>query len=402
MINLLLSSEPVYLSDIFEPFAIWGTVGIVGALLISWLIVFFTKRELAGKVGKNLLIGFIFYALVLGIFLLILEITKKFDSAYLDKNWVSKNIVYYVFLPLLITTVVALGCAIMLFIVSKKKPELLKTLSIIVGSVLFALMVASVVIIYFFYSNNIVGDGYYTDEEYGNLNTVALFVCALLLVAATILSGFILGRNDNKMFDTKCITMAGVCVALSFALSYIKLFELPYGGSITLFSMLPVMLFSYVYGIKKGLLVGLLYGMLQAIQDPFIVHPAQFLLDYPIAFAMLGFAGSLTHFKLLSNKPRIKFTITAIIAGALRWISHVLSGVFAFGAYALDATYKAEGIFSVLSPASSNMANFWLYSTIYNAYVFIDVLLVIIVGIVLFSSKAFVKQVEQINPSLYA
>ena len=401
MINLLLSSEPVYFSDTFEPFAIWGTVGIVGALLISWLIIFFTKKEIAGKVGKNMLIGFIFYALALGIFLLVLEITKKFDSAYLENNWVSKDIINYVFLPLLITTVIALGCAILLFVVSKKKPELLKTLAIIVGSVLFALMVACVVIIYFFYSNNIVGDGYYTGEEYGSLNTIALFVCALILVVATILSGLILGRKDKKMFDTKCITMAGVCVALSFALSYVKLFELPYGGSITLFSMLPVMLFAYVYGIKKGLLVGLLYGMLQAIQDPFIVHPAQFLLDYPIAFAMLGFAGSLTHFNVLSNKPRLKFTITAIIAGVLRWVSHVFSGVFAFGAYTLDAIYKGKGIFSVLSPASSNMANFWLYSTIYNAYVFIDVLLVIIVGIVLFSSKAFVKQVEQINPSLY-
>ena len=97
MINLLLSSEPVYFSDTFEPFAIWGTVGIVGALLISWLIIFFTKKEIAGKVGKNMLIGFIFYALALGIFLLVLEITKKFDSAYLENNWVSKDIINYVF-----------------------------------------------------------------------------------------------------------------------------------------------------------------------------------------------------------------------------------------------------------------------------------------------------------------
>ncbi|MBR2384770.1 MAG: energy-coupled thiamine transporter ThiT, partial [Clostridia bacterium] len=70
-----------------------------------------------------------------------------------------------------------------------------------------------------------------------------------------------------------------MCVALSFALSYIKLFEMPQGGSVTLFSMLPIMLFSYIYGMKKGLLVGVIYGLLQAVQDPYIIHPAQFLLD---------------------------------------------------------------------------------------------------------------------------
>ena len=207
----------------------------------------------------------------------------------------------------------------------------------------------------------------------------------------------LLGKSDDKPFDTKCIAIAGVCVSLSFALSYIKLFELPYGGSITLFSMLPVMLFSYIYGIKKGLIVGVLYGILQAIQDPFIVHPAQFLLDYPVAFAMLGYAGSIKNVNSLNSKPRLKFTLSAIIAGFLRWISHVFSGVFAFGAYALDAVGKSEGIFSVLAPANNPTANFWIYSTVYNTYVFIDLILVIVAGVLLFSSKAFRKEVDKLN-----
>ena len=397
MINLLLSSEPVYLSDTFEPYAIWGTVGIVALLLVAWLIVFFTKRDISSKVAKTMLVCFVFYALVLGIFLLVLEITKKFDSWYLEENYVSKDIITYVFIPLLITTVLALGSAITLFVISKKKPASLKKLGAVLGAILLVSVIVSVVMIYMFYSNNIVGDGYYTDEEYGKLNNFALYLSAGLLVVLAILSAFILGKKDKKEFDTKCITTAGVCVALSFTLSYVKLFELPYGGSITLFSMLPVMIFAYVYGIKKGLIVGLLYGILQAIQDPFIVHPAQFLLDYPIAFAMLGFAGSLTHVNILNGKSCLKFTLSAIIAGALRWLCHVLSGVFAFGAYALDALGNQEGVFSAIGPASSQTANFWLYSTIYNGYVFVDVLLVIIVGAILFSSKSFKQQVALIN-----
>ena len=223
MINLLLSSEPVYLSDTFEPYAIWGTVGIVALLLVAWLIVFFTKRDISSKVAKTMLVCFVFYALVLGIFLLVLEITKKFDSWYLEENYVSKDIITYVFIPLLITTVLALGSAITLFVISKKKPASLKKLGAVLGVILLISVIVSVVMIYMFYSNNIVDDGYYTDEEYGKLNNFALYLSAGLLVVLAILSAFILGKKDKKEFDTKCITTAGVCVALSFTLSYVKL-----------------------------------------------------------------------------------------------------------------------------------------------------------------------------------
>ena len=66
---------------------------------------------------------------------------------------------------------------------------------------------------------------------------------------------------------------------MSFALSYVRIFRLPMGGSITFASMLPFMLYSYMYGTKKGVLAGLVYGVLQAVQDPWIIHPAQFALD---------------------------------------------------------------------------------------------------------------------------
>ena len=393
----LLSNEKVYFSDTFEPFAIWGTVAVVLALIVAWLLVFLFKKEISGKVAKNMLIGLVIYSLVLGIFLLVLEICKKYDGDYLDKNWVNKDIINFVFLPLLITAVLSLISTITLFFVSKKKPNLFRPFAIAVSLIITCSVIVSVVLIYLFYANNIVGDGYYTDEEYGNLNNLALYLSVALLIAISVILAFVLGKNDKGQFDTKCIAIAGVCVSLSFALSYIKLFELPYGGSITLFSMLPIMLFSYIYGMKKGLIVGVLYGILQAIQDPFIVHPAQFLLDYPIAFAMMGYAGSLTSLSALENKPRLKFTLSALIAGFLRWVCHVLSGVFAFGAYALDAAYDAEGIFSVIAPFENAISNFWAYSTIYNCYVFIDVLLVVVAGILLFSSKAFNNEIGKIK-----
>ena len=148
---------------------------------------------------------------------------------------------------------------------------------------------------------------------------------------------------------------------------------MPQGGSVTLASMLPVMLFAYIYGTKKGLFVGLIYGLLQAMQDPYIIHPAQFLLDYPVAFAMVGFAGAFSNIKKLDRLPQIKFALGAVLSGSLRFLAHVLSGVFAFGAYAMDAGND----------------NFWLYSTAYNAYIFIDVVIVIAAGAFIFSSKNF-------------
>lgn len=399
MINNLLSTNPVYFADLFEPFAIWGTTIILAGLIISAIILYLTNRARFSKAIKYMIIGFIIYALFLGILLLVLEIAKKYNSSYLEDNYVNKDVVKLVFVPLLVTALISLIYVAFSIIIFKKKPNIFKRFSIIGGIIIALAICVSLIFIYKFYAENIVGDGYYTDENYGNLNSLALYVSTAVIVLITILGALVFGKGDTKPFDAKCISFAGVCVALSFTLSYIKLFELPYGGSVTLFSMFPVMLFSYVYGIKKGVIVGLLYGILQAVQDPFIVHPAQFLLDYPVAFSMMGFAGLLSSANVLSNKPRLKFTLSVVIAGTFRWISHVLSGVFAFGAYTLDAISKSEGIFSVLAPSKNTATNFWIYSTIYNGYVFIDVLLVIVAGILLFSSKGFKREIEKISPN---
>ena len=390
--NLL---STVYLIDKLEPIATWLTVGLLGACLIALLTCFIIDKvtatfetakntNLFKPLAKSMLIGLVFYALVLGITLLIAEICKKYSQAYLDKNWVNVEIITHVFIPTLITLCIALIFGLVLYIVSKTNPEKVKSVTTIGAIVLFVCVVATLITTYLYFANNIDGDGYYTDG-YGNLNQVALWVASGVIIVGCVLAGILLGKHDNKPFDTKCITMAGVCVALSFALSYIKLFDMPFGGSVTLASMMPVMLFSYVYGTKKGLICGFVYGMLQAVQDPFVVHPAQLLLDYPVAFAMVGFAGCLTGFKVLEKVPQVKFAISAVIAGSLRFLCHVLSGIFAFGAYALDLGYT----------------NVPLYSLAYNSYMFIDIGLVVLAGVVLLCSKSFRHELEKLNQPLY-
>lgn len=176
---------------------------------------------------------------------------------------------------------------------------------------------------------------------------------ALIIVCAAIaagLTGYLLyrrhtngGRNITKksQWTTKEITTAALCIAASFLLSFIKIFSMPNGGSITPASMLPMMAFSYVYGFKKGFIAGLCYSLLQFIQEPFALAPMQVILDYPLSFSLLALAA----FAKKSIIPGIAYGCAA------RFICQFLSGWIFFGMYA------PEGM-----PA-------WLYSLGYNGTV---------------------------------
>ena len=212
----------------------------------------------------------------------------------------------------------------------------------------------------------------------GSVSDLGLYLSAAALIVVIIALAFILGRKDKKGFDTRTISYAAVCIAMSFALSYIKMWEMPQGGSITLASLLPLMIFSYMFGVKKGVFAGMIYGILQAIQDPWLIHPAQFLLDYPVAFAAIGLAGMFRNVKAFENKPQIAFALGGVVASLLRFLSHILSGVFAFSEYAGDQ-------------------NPWIYSMGYNSFVFIDIAIVIVVGVIVFSSKSFMTYVNKYN-----
>jgi len=380
MLNNLLSS---YVFDTLEPIAKWISIGVIGTMILSFIIIFFSKKESFSKSELVKTVGgvAVFYAVIMGIILVVLEMAKKFSKGYLEENWVKLNIIPFVFIPVLTTLVFALVSMILLFIISKKKPAIFKKTSIIALIVCSVTFITTIILIAIFYSKNILGDGYYTGD-YGKLNSPILYTLSALLVAVVVITAIVVGRKNKTPFDARTIAMAGICTALSFVLSYVK-FEAAWlqGGSITLVSFLPICLFSYIYGMKKGLIVGFIYGLLQAIQDPFIVHPGQFLLDYPIAFSMIALSGLLTDLNALSNLPRLKFTIGAILTGLFRYVAHTISGVFAFGAYAAD----------------NGASSFLTYSAVYNTYVFIDIALVIIVGLVLFSSKSFIHEVNKLK-----
>ena len=113
------------------------------------------------------------------------------------------------------------------------------------------------------------------------------------ILAALVILGIVLYAltRQKQRWTARMIANAALSIALAFVLSYIRLYKLPQGGAITPASMLPILLFAYAYGVVPGMTVGAAYGVLQFIQDAYFVHPVELLLDYPLAFAMLGLAG---------------------------------------------------------------------------------------------------------------
>ncbi|MBR5250965.1 MAG: energy-coupled thiamine transporter ThiT [Clostridia bacterium] len=155
---------------------------------------------------------------------------------------------------------------------------------------------------------------------------VALWISigtAVVLVAILL----VLSLNKKKM-DTRSIAYAGISLALSFALSFVKFKVNANGGSITIGSMVPIMLYAYFFGPIKGLTVGLIHGLLQFIESPYVISPLSFFLDYPFAFAgvaLVGLCGI-----LIKNKPRLAIILGAVLAYLVRFIMHFASGFLFF------------------------------------------------------------------------
>lgn len=183
---------------------------------------------------------------------------------------------------------------------------------------------------------------------------IVLIVCAIAL--------FFIARSKQK-WTPRMMANAAICMALSFVLSYIRLFKMPQGGSITPASLLPILAFAYSYGSIPGLIVGIAYGLLQMIQDPWIVGAVQAVLDYPLAFGCIVFAGMIGQLQRKHGWNELLGWLGGVaMAGLGRFICHVLSGVVFFAEY-------AEG--TGLSPM--------VYALSYNSFVFVDLTICLVV-----------------------
>lgn len=244
------------------------------------------------------------------------------------------------------------------------------------------------VAIYFIVADFKEGETY--TQKYQLWLTIGIIVVAIALVVTAILLDKRSVSAAKQKSNSLSVAYAAVCIALAFGLSYVRMYKGPYGGSITLASTIPIAIYSYIFGWKKGLVCGLIYGFLQSVQDPWIVHPIQYLLDYPIAFGAIGLMGGMFNkaFTLKNEyaSNTIKLTLGIVCGFILRYLSHALSGAIFFAEYMPDT-----------------FSNVWVYTFTYNAlYIFPDMAIAIVAGALLMASKAFRYQMNSTKGKLIA
>lgn len=321
--------------------------------------------KLAGAVAAGFVITVIVTMLSLGA----AEIAEKGYDKY-------AKILNLVLIPCAVLSGVAVLGIVASYVASYFDKKVFKITLISAASVFGAALIAVIVCLAVYFSGGTAEDN--NGAVITTTENAMLYVSAAALIAVIAVVAVFTGRSFKNGYDSKSIAYAAVCIAASFALSYIKFFQMPQGGSITLVSLLPLMIYSYMFGVKKGVAAGAVYGVLQAVQDPWIIHPAQFFLDYPIAFAAAGLAGIFARLKQLEKLPQVQFALGAVAATVLRFASHVLAGVFAFSEY-------------------STLDNVWAYSMAYNSFVFVDIAITVVAGAIIFSVKSFAAQVKRIQ-----
>ncbi|MCU6688063.1 energy-coupled thiamine transporter ThiT [Dorea acetigenes] len=171
--------------------------------------------------------------------------------------------------------------------------------------------------------------GFMVNAE-GGLTTAGYVVCVIVGLAVLALASYFAGKSSGKKkMGTKQLVFCAMAIALAFLTSYIRIFRLPWGGSVTLCSMLFIVLVANWYGVKTGMLVGLAYGILQFIQEPYVLSFFQVCCDYILAFAALGVAG----FFAKSKGGLIKGYVVAVLA---RGAFHALGGYLYWMSYMPD------------------------------------------------------------------
>lgn len=157
------------------------------------------------------------------------------------------------------------------------------------------------------------------EDIFKNPTSLIGLLALLILIIALI-------RFKKIKIDTSMLARIGIAIAIACVLQILRIYHFPMGGSITLGGMIPLLIISFIYGPEVGMLTGFVYGILNLFLDPYILHPVQVLLDYPLPSIAIGLAG---YFK-------DKLLLGTFIAFLVKFIFHFISGVVFFGQYGAD------------------------------------------------------------------
>ena len=183
---------------------------------------------------------------------------------------------------------------------------------------------------------------------------------------------------------TRILTESAIMVALATVLSMLKIWESPYGGSITILSMAPIIVLSLRRGVKVGLAAGFAHSVIQlllGLSNVAWVPTATgivlcILTDYIIPFTLLGLGGIFRNVKFTKNdsaNPVIAAALGALLVTVLRYISHIVSGAVIW--YALDLEWYADDPTHIVHRYGA-----WAFSAIYNGIYMIPEIIATVVG----------------------
>lgn len=170
-------------------------------------------------------------------------------------------------------------------------------------------------------------------------------------------------KNNRKL---RALCEGAVMVAIAQILSYIKLWEMPWGGSVVL-AMVPIILYAVRWGLGQGLLAAFVFGVLQFMFDGgFAIGWQSIIGDYLLAFTVLGLAG-------LFHGKKGGIFVGTLIGGAARFLVHYVVGA------TIWAEYMPEEFFGL------TMTTPWIYSLLYNlAYMLPNILITLVIFALLY------------------
>ncbi len=217
--------------------------------------------------------------------------------------------------------------------------------------------------------------------------------------------------------NTRRLVESGILIAISMVLvliSNIIPLKLPFGGSITFMTMLPIILISYKYGVEWGIFGGFVFSILQmltgfgTVSAFFMPGDSQMvlwkailvcLLDYVLAFTVLGFGGL---FRNKFKNPTIALSLGTVFALSLRFLMHFISGMLFFGAWAewfftqeAIAGFGTWVLHNISGPALSIF-----YSFVYNATYMIPEIIITVIGAIVISKVSSISKKMDCKPSL--
>lgn len=167
---------------------------------------------------------------------------------------------------------------------------------------------------------------------FGDLTGMHWYTAAI--VAVLLVMGLVISRSKKSKWTARRLSYAAMCIAIAFVLSCIKLYHAPQGGSTTPAAMLPLIMFALACGPVQGLTVGCAYGLLQLIEEPYVVHPLQLLCDYPLAYGAMALCCLAC---LIPEKHSyFRLPVAVVLGYFARLVMAVISGVVFFAEYAGD------------------------------------------------------------------